>query len=187
MAVHVAAGATRLARGVRKAGRGRGIQVDADGSSARTVRVPQGTDFRSSAGVSSAVSTLMERAKAIRASWIIGTFILPFYPIQLFFGLVQLAGFAGEYAGEQYLWGLGAVAIPGQTIFAAGYIMTLIFSCFAMFAAAFLYTVQGINWLRGFGFLSFVLCTVLCFVPVLNIFPWLVAWILIVVGAQKRR
>lgn len=146
-------------------------------------------DFRSKAS-SSAVSMggdLMEKAKAVRASWIIGVFVLPFYPIHLIFGFVQLAGYATEYAGEQLLWGLGALVLPGQTVFAAGFIMTALFGIASMFIAAFMYTFQNVHWWRGHGLLSFILCTVLCLVPMLNIFPWLIAWMLVVIGAQRKK
>lgn len=129
---------------------------------------------------------ILKKIKAVRASWVIALFILPFYPIQLAFGIIQIAGFSAEYVGEQFLWGFGAVLIPGQTVFAAGLVVTILFGLVSMFAAAFIYTLNGVSWWRGFGLISFLVFTVFYFLPILNIFPWVVGWMFVVIYAQKK-
>lgn len=185
----VAGTAARSARTIRRVGNRRGI-TDANQSQIRMLRTArnvrsQRNKFTAKNVLNDNTGAIAKKIRAVRASWTIGMFILPFYIVQLCFGILMLLGAGAEYAGEQILWGLGAIAIPGQMLFAASYLITTIVAVCLMGAAAFMYTFNGVTWWKGRQLVSFFLFMALNFVPFLNIAPWLAFWMATVVYAQK--
>lgn len=128
---------------------------------------------------------VMKKARAVRASYIIGAFVLPFYLAQLWFGIISLASAGVEWTGETILWGLGAAIVPTEKLFLAAYVITTVIAVLLMGAAAFMYTVNRVRWWEGGALVKFFFFLALCFVPLLNIVPWLACWMVSVVYAQK--
>lgn len=131
-------------------------------------------------------ASLMETAKAVRASWTIAAAVMPFYVVQLVFALITIAGLAAEYAGESFLWGLGSYVVPGLEIFAAGFVITPLIGLAFMFTAALLYSFQNVSWWRTASLLMFILCTIFYFIPLLNLVPWVLVWMFVVVRTQME-
>jgi hypothetical protein len=128
---------------------------------------------------------LARMAKATELSVTYASALIPFWGAQLLFGLLQFGGAAGEKAGESFLWGLGAVFIPGKTLFAAGYFLTVTISLLLLIGLALAYTLSGVRWWRRFGWASFLLYMVGSFIPFINMVPWSGAFMLSTVYTQK--
>lgn len=139
----------------------------------------------SSRGATGTVSTLKAKARAVRVSWTIAGTVLPFYMTQLIFGLIAFAGAGAEYAGEEFIWGIASTIIPGEYIFAAGWLGAAIIAILMIGAAALIYTANRVNCWDNISMSSFFVCIALCFAPFANIFPWVILWMVFVVYAQK--
>lgn len=124
-------------------------------------------------------------ANASEVSIMFGSAALPFWAVQLIFGLIQISGVGAEYAGEGFLWGLGATFIPGQSLFELGYVITAFLGVLILLATAVAYPFFRVFWWRKIGVFVLILCMTLTVVPVLNIFPWFIFFLVYTVYAQK--
>lgn len=124
-------------------------------------------------------------AKAITVSLTIASALMFPIGIQLFFGLMQFGGAGAEFAGEELWWGLGAMFIPGQELFVAGYIVSAIIGFLSMLFALLVYTLSTVFWWRNGGWMTFGICMLLSIAVFASTFPWVLVWLFLVVRAQK--
>lgn len=129
---------------------------------------------------------LAEKLRAARATYIIVWFILPFYVVQLMFGVIQFIGAGAELAGEKLLWGAGAWVIPGDELFGAAYVVTTVCAVCLLVATAIIYTLSRVSWMNNRLLMSFMILLAFSFVPFLNIAPWAAFWVFAVARAQVR-
>lgn len=89
------------------------------------------------------------------------------------FGIIAAIGYAAEKAGEQVLFGAGAIVVPGQTAFEVGWYIGSFINIATLWIGAFVYVVRGIWWPSKSSLtVSFLFALVLSFTTV----PMLPIW-----------
>lgn len=139
----------------------------------------------SDGGITGTASTLKAKARAIRFTWSLAAYLLPWYGFQLLFGLVAFAGAGVEFVGQEFLWGAANALIPGEYIFVVGWFGAVFFSTTMICITAIVYAFNRVNCWDGVAMYTFYLFLALCFAPFVNIIPWFVFWMVFVVYAQK--
>ncbi len=117
----------------------------------------------------------VRKIRATTATTLIMWTALPFYIPQALFWMVGLAGL-----GIETLPIVGNFS-PGLEIFALGYFIAAGIGICSMFYAAWIYTIRGVSCFNGMKTFIFICCLTGYMVVFLNLFPWIVLWLLSVV------
>jgi len=110
-----------------------------------------------------------------RATWAVILATWWAVPLHIIFGFTALAGAGGELSLENTWLGIGAYFFPGKELFGASYAVILLIGIICMPTAAIIYTLNGVKWMEGGKFITFLLCSAAYFVPLP--IPWLYLWL----------
>lgn len=127
-----------------------------------------------------AASHAAEKLRAMRAAMMVLWVVLPTYAFQFFFWLFGLAAIALET-----IPGLNFV-LPGSETYLVSYGIIALIGILSMLYAAFVFTVKRVRWFGGSRGLAFAFCTALYLVFFLNLFPWVILWMLLVIFARRE-
>jgi len=121
-----------------------------------------------------------EKLRAIRASMMMAWVVIGTYAFQFFFWIFGFAAVAAETVP-----GLNFV-LPGTETYLVTYGLIAFIGVFTMMYAAFQFTINRVRWFGGSRGLAFAFCMALYLVFFLNIFPWVVLWMLMVIFAKRE-
>ncbi len=116
-----------------------------------------------------------ERIWAIAASGLIAWFVLPFYTLQALFWILGLASLGLEAVP------IADIFLPGTEVFVFMYILIALIGVCSMLYAVWIYTVRGVRCFSGVRGLMFACCMTGYLVFFLNLFPWIILWMLCVI------
>lgn len=120
-----------------------------------------------------------EQIITIAATSFIAWTVLPFYPIQFIFWLFGLIGIATEGAPVANL------VLPGSELFMLSYIMIALIGMVTMLYAAGMYTMRGVRCFSGMRGLAFICSLTGYLVFFVNLFPWVVLWMLAILYTKN--
>lgn len=119
-----------------------------------------------------------EQIWATVASTFIFWTVIPFYVFQVVMWMVGFAGIATEAAPF-----VKDIA-PGAELFILSYAVIALIGLCSMMYAAFVYTMRGVRCFAGVRTLVFAVCLAGYLVFFLNLFPWIILWMLSVIIAK---
>jgi hypothetical protein len=123
--------------------------------------------------------SILEKKRAMGATINILWTMLPFYPIQLMFWFLGFAGLGSETV-PIVNW-----ILPGQELFMLSYFIIALIGLCTMFYAAFVFTLYRVKCFSGSRALVFMACLTGYLVFFLNLFPWILFWIVAVLYSKK--
>ena len=122
----------------------------------------------------------LKAIRAVSASWLIGTFVIPFWCTHLIFWIVALAGIGVE---ANFFTSI----LPGVTVFQVFSTLGVVMGLLMMMVAGAVYAFRFVPWWRHpASFFGFGVCLCLSVFPyTFGIFPWVLIWCVIVVAVQS--
>lgn len=134
-----------------------------------------------------ATKGIAKKAKLIRATWMASAAAFGLYVYQLGFWIIAIIGLGVEAnldgTGASFwvlvLQWVADLVIPGQELFAAGWLISSVLALWAMALALGAYLINAINPFRGNGMIIFGIVFALTLLP-LGLIPWVYIWIFIV-------
>lgn len=105
---------------------------------------------------------------------------IAFWPMQFIFWIVSVAAY-----GLETIPFLNYV-LPGESIFwASWFFVVLVGWSMLLYAALFLF-VRNVPAFVDYKWFIFILCLIGYLIPILNVFPWFVMWLLAIVALEKK-
>lgn len=105
---------------------------------------------------------------------------MPFYIPQVLFWMLGLGGMGLEAIP------IADIFVPGQELFFLGYIVASFIGACSMIYAAWIYVIRGIRCFAGIKLFIFICCLTGYLVVFLNLFPWLILWVLTVIVIKDQ-
>lgn len=126
------------------------------------------------------------RIRAWTATATIFWWVWPYYLPQFFFWLLGLAGVGLEAMPIPVVREIVSFVVPGQEIFLFSYFVIAFIGLGSMAYAAFVYSIRGIRPFEGIRTLAFAVCFTGYLTFFLNLFPWVIVWMLMVVYTERK-
>ena len=145
-------------------------------------------------GVKGTAKTL-RKARVVRATWIAAGLCVGLFYYQIAFWIISMAGAGIESIGDILAnsadsnlgkfaaWVAGNIVsfiVPGQSIFVAGYVISLAIAWIQLLITGFIYIVNGINPFKGYSLLASIFVFAFSTMPFLGIVPWAFVWMFFV-------
>lgn len=158
-----------------------GVLADSEtGARRKAISLPllnEARSFNNSLG--DAVSGV-RKIRAVVATTFLSWTVLPFYVPQIMMWLLGLSGLGLEGLP------VANILFPGTELFMFTYVVIGIIGICSMAYAAWIYTIRLVPCISGNLTLVFILCLTMYLVPFLNLFPWVMPYMIAVVLASRK-